>query len=279
MNGKEEEQFRKETDALVLEIYSRYGYDFRGYSKTSVYRRVCRFMELKGVHSIEGLKQLIFRGSAQFEGFIRELTVNVTEMFRDPSFFLSLRKNVLPMLSTYPHIRIWDAGCSTGEEIYSLAILLEEAGLLAKTRIYATDINQKVLKIAKEGIYPAANIASYTSNYYAAGGTREFSEYYLSNYGNIKFRSSLIKNAVFYPHNLATDFVFNEFHLILCRNVMIYFSKELQERVIGLFMESLPGLGYLGLGKKETLALSAFNKNFDLVDKENRIYRKIFIGN
>ena len=200
--------------------------------------------------------------------------VNVTEMFRDPSFYLALRQHVLPILSTYPHVKIWDAGCSTGEELFSLAILLQEGGLLGRTKIYATDINQKVLKKAKEGIFPASAIASSTAAYQAAGGQKEFTSYYVSNYGSCKFDGALIQNVVFYPHNLATDSSFNEFHLILCRNVLIYFTRELQERVFRLFHESLVPLGYLGLGKKETLALSGLSSTYGVVDKENRIYRK-----
>jgi chemotaxis protein methyltransferase CheR len=262
-------------EELIQEVYSKYGYDFRGYARASIFRRVERFMTNKKLVDLDSLRDYIFKERYHFENFLQEITVNVTEMFRDPSFFLSLRKNIIPILSTYPHIKIWDAGCSTGEELFSLAILLKEEGLLEKTKIYATDINQKVLKHAKEGIYNAHNISSYTSNYYAAGGKEEFSTYYRSNYGCLKFSSELLKNVVFYPHNLATDFSFNEFHLILCRNVLIYFNKELQERVFKLFSESLVNLGYLGIGKKESLALSSLNSKFEFTDKDNRIYRKI----
>ena len=267
--------FEEEVEGLILEIHSRYGYDFSGYSRASVYRRIKRFLTNKNLSSIGELKKKVFSDPYFFEGFLQEITVNVTEMFRDPSFFLSLRKNVLPILSTYPYIKIWDAGCSTGEELFSLAILLQEEGLLERTRIYATDINQKVLKQAKEGIFPASQLPANTSAYFAAGGKKEFSSYYVSHYGSLKFSSSLIKNVIFYPHNLATDSSFNEFHLILCRNVLIYFTSELQEKVFHLFNKSLVKLGYLGLGKKETLSMSETNKSFNFVDKENRIYRKI----
>lgn len=267
--------FENEVEELILEINSRYGYDFSGYSRASVYRRIKRFLTNKNLVSLRNLKEQVFSDPYFFEGFLQEITVNVTEMFRDPSFFLSLRKNVLPILSTYPYIKIWDAGCSTGEELFSLAILLQEEGLLEKSRIYATDINQKVLKQAKEGIFPASQLPANTSAYYAAGGKKEFSSYYVSHYGSLKFSSNLIKNVIFYPHNLATDSSFNEFHLILCRNVLIYFTSELQEKVFHLFNKSLVKLGYLGLGKKETLSMSETNKSFNFVDKENRIYRKI----
>lgn len=266
--------FEQEVEALIQEIHTAYGYDFSGYARASVYRRIRRFLGQKDLQSIEDLRKFLFTDSYFFENFLQEITVNVTEMFRDPSFFLSLRENVLPILSTYPFIKIWDAGCSTGEELFSLAILLEEEGLLERTKIYATDINQKVLRQAKEGIFPATNMAAYTAAYYAAGGKNNFSDYYTSNYGSVKFNSSLVRNVVFYPHNLATDTSFNEFHLIVCRNVLIYFNRQLQERVYQLFDESLVSLGYLALGKKETLAMSGISDSYNFVDRNNRIYRK-----
>ncbi|WP_299757977.1 protein-glutamate O-methyltransferase CheR [uncultured Pontibacter sp.] len=274
MRLEDETLFEQEVEKLIEEIHSQYGYDFSGYARASVYRRVKRFLGQKHLQSINELRARLFSDSFFFENFLQEVTVNVTEMFRDTSFFLSLRQNVLPILSTYPYIKIWDAGCSTGEELFSLAILLEEEGLLSRTKIYATDINQKVLRQAKEGIFSATNMPAYTSSYYAAGGKREFSSYYTSNYGSVKFNSSLVKNVVFYPHNLATDTSFNEFHLIVCRNVLIYFNRQLQERVLTLFDESLVSLGYLALGKKETLAMSGINGSYNFVDKSNRIYRK-----
>ncbi|RAU81833.1 CheR family methyltransferase [Pontibacter arcticus] len=275
MKLKKDLLFEQEAETLIKEIHATYGYDFSGYARASVYRRIKRFLTNKELASIAELRTNLFQDSYFFENFLQEVTVNVTEMFRDPEFFLSLRTNVLPILSTYPFIKIWDAGCSTGEELISLAILLEEEGLLNRTKIYATDINQKVLKQAKEGIYPAAQMPTYTAAYYAAGGKQEFSSYYSSNYGNVKFHASLLKNVVFYPHNLATDSSFNEFHLILCRNVLIYFNRELQERVYALFDQSLVSLGYLGLGKKESLSMSPFSRLYNFVDKEQRIYRKI----
>lgn len=267
--------FEQDVEVLIKEIKEQYGYDFSGYARASVYRRIKRFLGQKNLKTLDELRGPLFTDSFFFENFLQEVTVNVTEMFRDPSFFLSLRQNVLPILSTYPFIKIWDAGCSTGEELFSLAILLHEEGLLNRTKIYATDINQKVLKQAKEGIFPAKNIPASTKAYYAAGGKREFSGYYTSNYGSVKFNSELVQNVVFYPHNLATDSSFNEFHLILCRNVLIYFSRTLQERVLSLFDESLVSLGYLGLGKKETLVMSGISANYNPVDKVNRIYRKL----
>ena len=244
--------FEQEADSLLQDIFDSYGYDFREYARASIYRRIKRFLSINHLHSIDSLRKAVFDDSYFFESFLQELTVNVTEMFRDPGFFHALRKKVLPILSTYPHIKIWDAGCSSGEELFSLAILLKEEGLLGRTKIYATDINQKVLKQAKEGIFSANHIAAYTAGYYASGGKEEFSTYFRSNYGSLKFDSTLIKNVVFYPHNLATDFSFNEFNLIICRNVLIYFNRTLQERVFKLFDDSLVSLGYMALGKKES---------------------------
>ncbi|NDK55276.1 CheR family methyltransferase [Pontibacter fetidus] len=275
MKLENEAHFEQDVEELIKEIHAQYGYDFSGYARASVYRRIKRFLGQKHLTSMDALRQALSTDSYFFEIFLQEVTVNVTEMFRDPSFFLSLRENVLPILSTYPFIKIWDAGCSSGEELFSLAILLKEEGLLDRTKIYATDINQRVLKQAKEGIFSAANMPAYTSAYYAAGGKQEFSSYYSSNYGSVKFDSSLVKNVIIYPHNLATDFSFNEFHLIVCRNVLIYFNRELQERVFKLFDESMVSLGYLALGKKETLAMSEISSNYNFVDKQNRIYRKI----
>lgn len=276
MKPKEELEFEEEVEDLIQDIKENYGYNFGGYARASVYRRIKRFMETRKLQHLGELRSRSLGDSFFFEDFLQELTVNVTEMFRDPSFFLALREKVLPMLSTYPYLKIWDAGCSTGEELVSLCILLEEAGLLGRTKIYATDINQKVLMQAKEAIFPAKHIKAYTEAYYAAGGSREFSSYFQSNYGMLKFNSSLLRNVIFYPHNLATDFSFNEFHLVLCRNVLIYFNRELQERVLNLFHESLVPLGYLGLGQKESLTLYSKEKEFGLLDRENRIYRRLY---
>lgn len=275
MKPEKDELFELEVEALIKEIHIQYGYDFSGYARASVYRRIKRFLGQKHLQRIDELRLMLFSDSFFFENFLQEITVNVTEMFRDPTFYKSLREHVLPILSTYPFIKVWDAGCSTGEELFSLAILLEEEGLLGRTKIYATDINQKVLRQAKDGIFSASNMPAYTAAYYAAGGKRDFVDYYTSNYGSVKFNSSLVKNVVFYPHNLATDTSFNEFHLIVCRNVLIYFNRALQERVYRLFDESLVGLGYLALGKKETLAMSGISDQYNFVDKNNRIYRKI----
>jgi chemotaxis protein methyltransferase CheR len=266
---------KTEAEALIETIMSAYGYDFSGYARASLYRRINRFLQNKQVRSIPELREKILGDPGYFEVFLQEITVNVTEMFRDPSFFFALRKKVLPILSTYPYIKIWDAGCSTGEELYSLAIMLKEENLLHKTRIYATDVNQKVLAQAKEGIYPIGTMKEYTQSYHQSGGQQDFSEYYTARYGYAKFNQSLIENVIFYPHNLATDGSFNEFHLIVCRNVLIYFNKDLQDKVLHLFMNSLAGLGYLGLGKKESMTLLTVENQFKVVDKAEKIFRKL----
>jgi chemotaxis protein methyltransferase CheR len=266
---------KSEAEQLIATIVKVYGYDFSGYSRASLYRRIDRFLVNKRLPDMGALESKLLSSPEFFELFLQEMTVNVTEMFRDPTFFWALRKKVLPILSTYPYIKIWDAGCSTGEELYSLCILLQEENLLHKTRIYATDMNQKVLLQAKEGIYPISYMREYTQSYHQTGGLQDFSSYYTARYGYAKFNRSLIENVIFYPHNLATDGSFNEFHLIICRNVLIYFTKELQEKVLRLFLTSLSGLGYMGLGKKETLLLSSVENQFKVVDKGEKIYRKI----
>ncbi|MFN6946370.1 MAG: CheR family methyltransferase [Cytophagaceae bacterium] len=262
-------------DELLDSIKETYGYDFSNYSKASVTRRVARFLELKKTSDLKTLREKIIADEMFFESFVEELTVNVTEMFRDPSFYKSFRNKVLPQLATYPHLKIWDAGCSTGEEVYSLAIVLQEEGLYQKSKIYATDINQKVLAQAKDGIYHISLLKDYTANYIRSGGENSFSDYYTVKYNHALFDSELKKNLIFSVHNLANDSSFNEFNLVVCRNVLIYFNKELQERVIELFLNSLCMFGYLVLGNKETLTLSKFQDRFEVIDKNEKIYRRI----
>jgi chemotaxis protein methyltransferase CheR len=266
-----------EIDQLLSGIYHKYGYDFTNYSRASIKRRLIRFLINNNLSHIDELKNRLFSQPEFFMFFVEELMVNVTEMFRDPTFYKTLREKVLPVLSTYPHIRIWDAGCSTGEELISLAIILLENKLLHRTRIYATDINQKSLLKAKEGIVSLSEIPLYAKNYRIAGGSMELSHYYSEEKKNVVFRQSLLKNIVFYPHNLVSDTSFNEFHLIICRNVFIYFKKQLQENVLKLFLDSLVPLGFLGLGKKETISLSDHAASFSTIDHEEKIYRKIKI--
>jgi chemotaxis protein methyltransferase CheR len=212
---------------------------------------------------------------AVMERLLLDLSVNVTAMFRDPDFYQALRRSVVPLLRTYPFIRIWHAGCSTGEEVYSMAILLHEEGLYRRARIYATDINEVVLRQAKAGIYPLEKMKEYTQNYLRAGGTRSFSEYYTAAYEGVIFSPSLRENVVFAQHNLVTDRSFSEFNVILCRNVMIYFDRTLQNRVHALFYESLPRFGILALGSKETIRFSGYEECYEALDSREKIFRKV----
>ncbi|MNP26087.1 Chemotaxis protein methyltransferase [compost metagenome] len=205
---------------------------------------------------------------------LQYLTIPVSEMFRDPEHFLAIRRDVVPLLKTYPSIKVWIAGCSTGEEVYSMAILLREEGLLERTIIYATDINPRSLEKARQGIYPMENVRGFTANYQKAGGLCSFADYYTAAYGNAMFDSSLRENVTFADHSLATDSVFSETQLISCRNVLIYFNKKLQERALGLFHESLCRRGFLVLGSKETLDFSAYSAQFTTLARQERIYRK-----
>ena len=231
-------------------------------------------MSSRKLTALDQLAKMVLREEKVLEEFIQEVSVTVTEMFRDPAFYKSLRENVMKRLATYPFIKIWIAGCATGEEVYSVAIVLQEEGLLSRSVIYATDINQKSLQIAKDGVYPVENMKSYTSNYQKAGGTKSFSEYYKAKYNSVIFDKSLKQNIVFAPHNLAVDKSFNEFQLIICRNVLIYFNQQLQNRVIRLFYESLCPFGFLGLGSKESLLFSDRKKCFEEVDRKEKIFMK-----
>lgn len=260
---------------LLESIRFVYGYDFTEYAEASVIRRIIHFMKGNKYDTVQELGNALLRDDTIFARFVQEFTVNVTEMFRDPSFYKSLRENVVRRLATYPFIKIWVAGCSTGEEVYSLAILLKEEGLLDRAVIYATDINQKVLQTAKEGIYPIDLMKSYTSNYQKSGGKKSFSDYYIAKFNSVLIDKSLRQNIVFSNHNLAVDTSFNEFQLILCRNVLIYFNQSLQNKVISLFYESLCPFGLLALGSKESLLFSDKKKHFDDVDKREKIFIKV----
>ena len=251
-----------------------YGYDFTEYAEASVIRRISAFMESKKIASLNDLGKMVLKDETAFEHFIQEITVNVTEMFRDPLFYKSLRKNVINRLATYPFIKVWIAGCSTGEEVYSMAILFREEGLLERTVIYATDINQDALQKARDGISSISNMKTYTENYLKAGGKNSFSDYYKAKYNSVLWDKSLRQNIVFSVHNLAVDKSFNEFQLILCRNVLIYFNQGLQNKVIGLFYESLCPFGFLGLGNKESLLFSEKQKSFEEIDKREKIFMR-----
>ena len=251
-----------------------YGYDFTDYAEVSVKRRVTSFMTKRKMESITTLQKNLLNDDKLFEEFIREISVTVTEMFRDPDFYRALSEKVVRRLKTYPFIKIWLAGCATGEEVYSLAILMKEEGILNRSIIYATDINQGSLQIAREGIYPLEYMKDYTSNYQKAGGTSNFSDYYIAKFGSALFDQSLRENVVFSSHNLATDKSFNEFQMIICRNVLIYFNHQLQSRVIELFYDSLVPFGFLGLGSKESLLFAANRNDFTDVDRKEKIFMK-----
>lgn len=261
---------------LLLEgIYRYYGFDFRDYALSSLKRRIRKLLAAEGLTTISALQDRLLHDAACLERFLLGLTVNVTSMFRDPEFFVSFRKTIVPLLRTYPFIRIWHAGCSTGQEVYSMAILLQEEGLYHRCRLYATDTNDLVIQKAKQGIYAIELMQEYTQLYLKAGGTRSFSEYYTAGYGNAIFRASLRENIVFSQHNLATDRSFNEFNVILCRNVLIYFNRTLQQRVHQLFYDSLCSFGVLGLGRRESLKLSPYEPCYEEIAKGERLYRRL----
>jgi chemotaxis protein methyltransferase CheR len=261
---------------LLLEgVYRHYGFDFREYAHASLKRRVWRRVHAEGVGTIAALLDRVLHEPEAMERLLLDLSINVTAMFRDPTFYVALRAKVVPLLRTYPFTRIWVAGCSTGEEVYSLAILLAEEGLYERTRIYATDINEAVLDRARTGVFPLDKMREYTENYIRAGGTRSFSEYYLAKYQGALFERSLTDNVVWAPHNLVQDRAFNEFNLILCRNVMIYFDRSLQNKVHQLFHESLERFGILALGHKESIRFTEFEHSYEELDAQERLYRKI----
>ncbi len=261
---------------LLLEaIYLYWGYDFRNYAPASLKRRIQNFVNQEKLPNISALQERILYDKTCIQRFLLSLTVNVTSMFRDPTFYVALRNEVIPLLKTYPFIRIWHAGCSTGEEVYSMAILLEEEGLYNRCCIYATDTNENVLQKAKNGIFPLRLMQEYTRLYVKAGGKRSFSEYYTAAYENAIFRNNLRKNIVFAQHNLATDSSFNEFNVILCRNVLIYFDRILQHRVHTLFYNSLCKFGIFGLGRQETIRFSPYEEYYQELVQGEKLYRRV----
>lgn len=264
----------EELDILLTDVCDLYGYDFTQYSRASLKRRINRICLIDQFSSFAELRYRVVNHPEYLKRLIEEITVNVTEMFRDPSFYGALREKVLPQLGTYPFVRIWLAGCSTGEEVYSIAILLKEAGIYAKSLIYATDINPGVLEKAKKGVFPIQYMKQYSENYILSGGASDFSSYYTANYDSVQFDPDLKKNIVFSVHNLVSDSSFNEFQLIMCRNVLIYFDKNLQLKVFKLFDYSLDKLGFLALGSKETLRFSSIEHNYEQIGKD-KIWRKI----
>jgi len=264
-----------EIELLLEGIYQQYGFDFRSYAYASIRRRLWKRIEAEGLSTISGLQDQVLHNPSMMEKLLLDLSINVTSMFRDPSFYRVFREQVVPTLRTYPFIRIWHAGCATGEEVYSMAILLEEEGLYERSRIYATDINEVVLQKAKSGIFPIDRMQEYTENYIAAGGKRAFSDYYTARYGGALFSPGLTKNVVFSQHNLVTDRSFSEFNVILCRNVLIYFDKTLQSRVLTLFYDSLAMFGVLALGSKESLRFSLYEECYEQINGPEKIYRKV----
>src|SRR6476661_4058441 len=266
---------RLEIELLLEGVFRHYGFDFRSYAYASIRRRLWKRIEAEGLSTISALQDRVLHDSDLMERLLLDLSINVTAMFRDPGFYRVFREKVVPTLRTYPFIRIWHAGCATGEEVYSMAILLEEEGLYERSRIYATDINEVVLQKAKSGIFPLDRMQEYTENYIRAGGTRSFSEYYVAKYDGALFSPALQRNVVFSQHNLVTDRSFAEFNVVLCRNVLIYFDRALQTRVHGLFHESLVHLGILCLGAKETLRLSKYESSYEELSSAEKIYRKV----
>lgn len=264
-----------EIELLLEGVYRYYGFDFRDYAIASLKRRVWNAVRAEQLTRISQLLDRMLHDPACLDRFLLTMSVNVTAMFRDPSFYLTFRTRVVPMLRTYPFIRIWHTGCSTGEEVYSMAILLQEEGLYNRCRIYATDMNDAVLKRARQGVFALDRMRDYTSNYLKAGGLRSFSEYYTAAYGSAIFSAALREHMIFSQHNLAMDHSFNEFHVILCRNVLIYFNKTLQERVHNLLHGSLAMFGVLGLGHQESIKFNAHEHDYEELESGSRLYRRI----
>lgn len=263
-----------ELGLLVDAIYRKYHFDFRQYARASIRRRVAAAMTQLGCETVSQVQDRVLHDRGAFQVLLNSLTVPVSELFRDPPYFLALRQHVVPMLRTYPSLKVWVAGCSTGEEVYSIAILLQEEGLLDRTLIYATDINNERLKMAEAGVFPMDRIASFTENHQKAGGRSSLSDYYVAAYGRAVFDKALRRNVVFSDHSLATDSVFAEVQCVSCRNVLIYFNRDLQDRAVGLFREALCPGGFLGLGAKESLRFTSHADAFRDVVSGERIFQK-----
>ena len=264
-----------EIDLFLEAVFKCYGYDFRHYAKASLKRRIKNLMKKNGYKRINDMTSDILHDRSFFEKVVYDFSITVTEMFRDPLFYHNLREKIIPYLKTYPFIKIWHAGCATGEEVYSLAILLKEEGIYNKTTIFATDFNGNALDTAKQGIYSLKDMQMYTTNYQKAGGKTSFADYYHARYKSAIMSKALSKNVTFANHNLVTDSIFGEMHLILCRNVLIYFNKYLQDNVLKLFNESLIRGGFLALGSKESLQFSCIENDFKPIDKKSKIFQKI----
>ncbi|SDP50512.1 chemotaxis protein methyltransferase CheR [Ralstonia sp. 25mfcol4.1] len=267
--------FDIELELLLEAVFRKYQHDFRRYSRASLRRRLEQALRDLNLSTLSQLQDRMLRDAVLFGRLLQYLTVQVSEMFRDPSYFRAIREHVVPVLQTYPSVNVWVAGCSSGEELWSLAILFEEEGLASRTVFYATDINPEALAIARAGVYDAGRLRSFGANYLAAGGRASLSDYYHAAYGKAKFNGQLIRQSVFADHSLATDSVFQEAQLISCRNVLIYFDRPLQDRAIGLFRDALARRGFLGLGSKESLHFSAHSQDFEAVSSRERLYRKL----
>ncbi|MBA4168542.1 MAG: protein-glutamate O-methyltransferase CheR [Chitinophagaceae bacterium] len=265
----------EEIDTLLNDLLESFGYDFTNYSRASVKRRLSRLYLMDKFKNFDEFRERIVRNDKYITRFVQELTVNVTEMFRDPVFYKLLNEQVLPVLATHPFIRIWHAGCSTGEEVYSMAILLKEANLLHKSLLYATDINPDVLEKVVKGIYPLGSMKQYSENYIQAGGKEEFSTYYTAKFDLAKFDDSLKHKMIVSAHNLVSDWSFNQFQLIICRNVLIYFNRTLQDKVFHLFDSSLERHGFIALGSKEQIKFSATGKKYQQIDPKEKIWKKM----
>jgi len=265
---------RIELRLLLEAIFLQYGYDFRNYSMAHVKRRAEHRLTLSGLASLSQLQHAVLHDQVMFQTFLQDLSINVSEMFRDPPFYQALRNEILPMLETYPSFKIWHAGCSAGQEVYSMAILLHEAGMRERGQIYATDFNRAILEQAREAAFPLAQLKDYTAKYQQAGGENSFADYYTANDERAVLRPFLKERTFFSEHNLVTDGVFGAMHLIVCRNVLIYFDRDLQDRVVGLFVDSLCPGGFLCLGSKESLKFSIHMDKFEVVREKEKIYRK-----
>ena len=274
------DSYRRDVEKLEVElltegIFRQYGFDFRSYAFSSLKRRLWKRIQSEGLKTISQLQDRVLHDADMMERLLLDLSINVTAMYRDPTFYASFRNEVVPLLRTYPFIRIWHAGCSTGEEVYSMAILLREVGLYDRARIYATDINELVLQRARAGIFPLDKMQEYTQNYLRAGGSESFSQYYTAMYDGARFDPALTRNVVFSQHNLVTDGSFAEFNVIVCRNVMIYFDRELQNRVHELFYGSLVNFGILALGSKESMRFTRFEDRYEALNPREKIFRRL----
>lgn len=263
-----------ETEFLLEAVYRKYGFDFRDFSPTHIRRRVRYHLSQYHYQNIPALMHDVLCNEDSFQRLLKNFSINVSEMFRDPEFYLALQEKVFPVMRTYPFFKVWHAGCSSGEEVYSMQILLREHGMIDKAQIYATDFNEIILDSARDGIYPVTKAASFSKNYKAAGGMHSLSEYYQAAYEHFQINKELRMKVLFAQHNLATDSSFGEMQLVMCRNVFIYFTQELQQRVLELFYDSLVPGGFLCLGMRESLSGLMLEKSFELVDRKHRIYRK-----